>query len=227
MGIRVVPGEIAARDATTRTILPTTVQAKWPPFERVAETIATPRRRFPAHHHAEVEVLTYIIEGNGSYEYEKEPGRPVDEGSVQLLAAPSTASHVINPGKGQTVRWFAVVATLPKGSTVSPRVQFGHAPDSGALPDSTIVHSLVGPGTPVQSSLGLECSVIGFVAPGTAFRRIGRANLGVCYALSGQGEVDNAPLEGGEAALVEDSAGIAIRGEPGFRLVVVQAPRPP
>ncbi len=67
--IRVIPGEIDGRDVTTRAVIPSTAQPRWPPLERIAETIATPRRRFPPHRHEGVEVLTYVIEGSGTYEY--------------------------------------------------------------------------------------------------------------------------------------------------------------
>jgi quercetin 2,3-dioxygenase len=226
MTVRIIPGEIAARDATTRTVIPTLLQGKWPPFERVAETIASARRRLPPHRHSGVEVLTYIIEGTASYDYELGPGTPVGTGSVQLLTAPGAVSHVINPGKGQTIRWFAVVADLPKGSIAAPAVQFGR-PDAAREPaDGPVIRQLVGAGAPVRSAIGLECSAVEFAVDGTVFRSIGHSTLGLCYALAGQGTVDNLALEGGEAALVEDSAGIAIHGRSGFRLVVVQAPRP-
>jgi redox-sensitive bicupin YhaK (pirin superfamily) len=227
MTVRVIPGEISAKDATTRTILPTTVQGSWPPFERVAETIASSSRRLPVHRHAGVEVLTYVIEGAGSYQYASEPGRAVDAGSVQLMTAPTSAAHAISPGKGQTIRWFAVVASLAKDSTAAPGVQFGHVPGAFAEPEGTIVHALVGPSASVRSSGGLECATLAFVAEGTVFRRIGHRSLGICYALSGNGKVDDQPIEGGEGALVEESSGIAIHGLPGFRLMVVQLPRPP
>jgi len=55
MTVRVVAGEVGAREVTARVALPTAAQPRWPPFERVAETIATPRRPFPLHRHEGVE----------------------------------------------------------------------------------------------------------------------------------------------------------------------------
>ncbi|MGA8302974.1 MAG: hypothetical protein WA691_05355 [Thermoplasmata archaeon] len=225
MSVRVVLGEIGAKDATTRTVLPTVVQPKWAPFLRVAETIATPRRRFPPHGHDGVEVLTHVIEGSGRYECSPNPPEAVGAGSTTLLTAPTSVQHAINPGKGQTVRWFAVVVSLPPGAASAPRVQSAQVQGPGEQPDRTTVHRLVGPGTTIKSAVGLEAESIEFGSSGASFRRVGHDRVAICYALSGRGTVDNQPLDGGEAALIEDAAGIAFQGQSGLRLVLVSAPR--
>jgi redox-sensitive bicupin YhaK (pirin superfamily) len=225
MSVRVVLGEIGAKDATTRTVLPTVAQPKWAPFLRVAETIATPRRRFPPHGHEGVEVLTHVIEGSGTYECSPNPPEAVGAGSTTLLTAPIPVLHAINPGKGQMVRWFAVVVTLPAGAASAPRVQFERVEGTAEQPDGTIVRRLVGPGATIKSAVGLEAESVEFRTSGASFRKVGHDRVAVCYALSGRGTVDNDPLDGGEAALVEDAAGIALQGQPGFRFVLVSAPR--
>ncbi len=227
MSVRVVPGEIGAKDATTRTVIPTVVQPRWPPLERVAETIATPRRRFPPHRHEGAEVLTYVIEGLGSYEFGPDPPVPVLPGAVKLLTAPTSVSHAVNPGSGQTVRWFSVVAALPDGTASVPRLQSGRAEETGVRPDGTNVQRLVGPKVAIRSAIGLECEAITFLSDGTSFQRVGHDSVALCYALSGRGMVDGEALEGGEAALVENAAGIALQGQPGFHVVFVRVPRGP
>lgn len=225
MSIRVVRGEIDAKDVTTRTLIPTATQPRWPPFERVAETIATPRRPFPPHRHEGVEVLTYVVEGSASYVYGPGPPDSLVSGATRLLTAPTPVSHAINPGKGQTVRWFAVVASLPVGRAAAPHLQSGRAEPTGIQPDGTIVRRLVGPGTTITSAVGLEGEAIEFHSTGTTFRKVGHDRVAVCYALAGRGRVDNEILEGGEAALIEQSAGIGLQGQPGFRVGLVYAPR--
>jgi quercetin 2,3-dioxygenase len=225
MSARVVRGEIGTKDVTTRTVLPTATQPRWPPFERVAETIATPRRPFPPHRHEGVEVLTYVIEGSAFYAHG--PGRPdsLVAGSTRLLTAPSAVSHAINPGEGQTVRWFAAVVSLPPGVAAEPRIQSGRAEPTGVQPDGTVARPLVGAGTTLTSSAGFDGEAIEFRSTGTTFRKIGHDHVAICYALSGHGRVDSELLGGGEAALIEQSAGIALQGDPGFCVVLVRAPR--
>lgn len=227
MTVRIVTGEIGAKDATTRTVLPTGAQPRWPPFELVAETIATPRRRFPPHRHEGVEVLTYVIEGSGTYELGTGSPEPVAPGAARLLIAPTSVSHAINPGKGQTVRWFSVVIRLPAGIGPAPRLLSAQPRETGDQPDGTVVRRLVGPGTTLPSLAGLECDAIRFHSSGASFRKIGRDRVAVCYALSGRGAIDNVPTEGGEAALIDDSGGIAIQGQAGFHVVLAKAPRGP
>jgi redox-sensitive bicupin YhaK (pirin superfamily) len=227
MTVRVVSGEIDAKDTTTRTVIPTANQPRWPPFERVAETIAAPRRHLPPHRHQGVEVLTYVIEGSGTYEFGPDPPAQVRPGSIKLLTAPSSASHRINPGVGQTVRWFAMVVALPDGLTSAPELQSGVAKETGMRSDGTAVRVLVGPKAEVRSAAGAEAEAIRFVNEGTSFRRVGHDSMAVCYALMGRGMVDSVPIEGGEAALVDDAAGIAVQGTPGFQAVFVRVPRGP
>jgi len=226
MTVRVIPGEISATDATVRSVIPTSIQPKWPPLERVAETIATPRRRFPAHGHSGAEVLTYIVEGSGLYSYGNQPVEPVASGSIHLLTAPSGVAHAINPGKGQTLRWLAVLVTLPPSSDSTVRLQSSQALDGAVGADGTRVRALVGPGSPIRSTAGLEVYDLSFVEDGTTFRKVGHTVRAVAYALAGAGSVDGRPVEVGEAALVEDASGVAIQGRAGFRLALVQVPRP-
>ncbi|MGA8663914.1 MAG: hypothetical protein WB809_02440 [Thermoplasmata archaeon] len=225
MSIRVVTGEIEAKDATTRVVLPVGTQPHWPPFERVAETIATPRRPFPPHHHAGVEVLTYVIEGFGSYAFGADPLRELAPGSVLLLTARSPQSHAINPAKGHTVRWFAAVATIAAGTNDPDRLQSGRSEAKRGAAEGTIVRRLVGPGTSIPSVAGLEGKTIEFQSTATSFQRVGHDRVAVCYALGGQGRLDNETLEGGEAAFVQDAAGVALQGQPGFRVVFLSAPQ--
>jgi redox-sensitive bicupin YhaK (pirin superfamily) len=226
MPIRIVQGEIDTKDVTTRVILPTVTQPRWPPFERVAETIATPRRPFPPHRHEKAEVLTYVIEGSAFYAYGPSTPEPLGPGSTRLLTAPTGVSHAINPGKGQTVRWFSIVATLTPGAAPSTRLQSGSAIHTEIQPDGTVLEQLVGPRASLTSAAGLECEVVRFVQEGTAFRRVGHGRIAVIYALSGPGSVDNDPLDAGEAALVDEAAGVALKGAPGFQVIFSTAPRP-
>lgn len=226
MPVRIVAGEISATDATTRLLIPTPKQGKWPPFVRVAETLATPRRRFPAHSHSGVEVLTYVVEGSGTYELQSRPAEPVAAGSVHLLTAPTAVGHAINPGKGQTLRWFGVVVTLTDAPPNETRDRSSPAGEPGAGPDSFSLRSLVGPGSVIPSAAGMEVASLHFVSEATTFRPMGHNSLAVCYALAGRGRIDSEGLEGGEAALIDESAGIAVHGESGFRAVVVRVPRP-
>jgi len=225
MSIRVVAGEIEAKDVTTRVALPTRAQPGWPPFERVAETIATALRPFPAHQHTGVEVLTYVIEGSASYEFGSDAPRPLTAASTMLLTAPSPISHAVKPGAGHTVRWFSLVATLPPGSDLPARLQPGRADPKRGSAEGTIARRLIGAGTSITSAVGLEGVAIQFESDATSFQKLGHDRAAVCYALAGRGRIDSEVLEGGEAALVEDAAGVALQGGPGFHVVLVHGPR--
>jgi quercetin 2,3-dioxygenase len=225
MPVRIVRGEIDSADVTARVVIPTTSQPPWPPFERVAETMASPRRPVPSHKHNGVEVLTYIIEGSASYAFGTASPEPLLPGSAKLLTAPTTASHTINPRMGQRVRMFSLVADLPSGAAPAVRLQSSRADATEMQPDGTVLRYLVGPPSTLTSASGLASEEIEFVQEGTSFRRVGHDYAAVIYALAGPGTVDNEALDAGEAALVDEAAGVALKGEPGFRVIFSTAPR--
>jgi redox-sensitive bicupin YhaK (pirin superfamily) len=227
MSIRIVRGEIGSKDVTTRTILPNPSREVLAPFDRIAETIATPKRRFPPHRHEGVEVLIYVIEGSAIYEHESGGADSLVPGATRLLTAPISVAHSISPSEGTTVRWFAAVAKLPDNRPSAPRLQAGLSRAGDVQPDGTIARKLIGPGSGLTSAAGLECVVIGFDSEGTSFHKVGHSRVAVGYAFAGSGAVDNETLEQGEAALVEGASGVALRGTPGFSVILVSAPRPP
>lgn len=223
--LRVVTGEVETTNATTRLVLPTSDQPAWPPYLRVGETAVNRARPFPAHSHLREEVLTYVIEGFASYQMGDRPEELVKPGGVRLLTSPSRSAHRIRPSRGGPIRWFNLVVRLSEASTGEPRIQ---ASDASAAPPSdedAFVRPLVGPGSSMTSGAGLECHEITFLAPGTIFHRVGHGRRGLVYAIAGRGTVDGHRVEGGEAALVEDAAGIAVQGTEGFRAISATAPR--
>ena len=225
MTVRVVAGEIDSKDVTTRVVLPTTALPRWLPFQRATETIATPRRPFPPHRHEGVEVFTYVIEGSATYTYGSSSADPLESGSTKLLTAPTSASHAISPRKGRTVRWFSLVVALPDGRASAPGLQSSRAVTTDMQPDGTVLEELVGPRSALKSAAGLECEGIVFVQAGTVFRRVGHDRRAVVYALTGPGTIDYDPLDAGEAAFIENSAGVALQGDAGFRVILCSAPR--
>lgn len=225
MSVRVVSGEISTKGATTRVVVPTSAQPRWPPFERIGERIATSRRPFPPHRHERVEVFTYIVEGSATHQIGTAPPEALARGAAVVLTATDPISHTMNPREGQTVRWVAAVATIPPGKAAIPRIQTALHPRPEPQPEGTVLYRLLGPGAPLASAVGMECAALEFVSEETSFVRVGHDRVAACYALSGRGTVDNAQVEGGEAALIEDAAGAAIHGLQGMRVLIMTAPR--
>ncbi len=220
-----ISGEVDAKDVATRAVIPSVPMATWPPLERVAETIATARKRFGAHAHSRQEVLIYLIEGEARHSAGTGPGEELVAGSMVYVAAGVSTAHAVNPRPGATARWFSIVAALPEGAPATATVRVDRPAESDVQPDGTSVTSLIGPGSSLTSLVGLEVSVLRFHAQGTAFRRVGPGHRSVVYALAGRGSVDNFPLETGEAALVEDAAAVSISGSEDFRVVHATVPR--
>ena len=223
--VRILAGEVEAKSVTSRTVIPSARQGAWGAFQRVGEVIATVDRKLPAHGHERQEVLTYGVEGFATVAIGDGPAQSLDPHTVVLLTSPAKTTHAISPARGSTVRWVSLVVGLPDGSNGAVRAQWGRPTASAPQPDGSVVRRLVGAGTGVVSASGLEASEIAFASSGTSFLPVGHDRQAVVYALSGRGQVDAQPVEEGEAALVEESAGLGLHGRPGFRVILATVPR--
>jgi len=219
--IRIVSGEVEARSATTRVVLPTPTVPAWAPYARVAESIATHRRPFPAHPHEAEEVLSYVIEGFATYQFGTASEEALGAGEARFLTAGTKVMHRIAPAKGSPIRWFTLVVGLPASAAGrAPTVQ--RATAIPGLPEAreVVVQPIVGGGSDVRSIAGLEAAALSSPGGGSVFRRVGHGRRGVLYVLAGRGTVDGHAVEAGEAALIEGAAGVGIQCEPGFRGVM-------
>lgn len=214
------------KSTTTRLVIPTLAQPPWPPYARVGETLASSQRQFPAHAHERQEVLTYVMDGFASYQFEARAPELLRPGSARFLTAPTRVTHRISPGKGGAIRWFNLVIGLPPALPAELRLQASEAPAVPLYEENAYVRPLVGPRSTIASAAGLECREISFSEVSTTFLRVGHDRRGLVYAVVGSGTVDGRGVEGGEAALADGAGGIAIQGTPGFRVIAATAPRP-
>jgi redox-sensitive bicupin YhaK (pirin superfamily) len=209
----------------TRVLFPSAQLDKWSPFARFAETIATSRQRVGEHRHHHEEVMVYVLEGAAIH---SQPGGRTDQmpaGSELLLTAPGDATHAATPGKGRISRWVSIVLDLPDrtrdGSTT---YRFAHPSPPAVGADGTVATALVGVRAPLSSAAGLECSDIRFAEEGTSFVEVGHSRRGIVYAIGGEGRIEDAKIEVGEAALAERIGGVALHGMAGFRVIFATAP---
>lgn len=223
--VRVVAGEIQTQSATTRLVLPTASQPAWPPFLRVAETVAGRARQLAPHPHEHEEVLTVVSDGFASYQLEEQPPQLMAPGAARLLTSPGRSTHRISPAKGGAIRWFNLVVGPIAASTAPPKLQASEPTDKPRVEENALVRPLVGPGAPMSSGAGLEVREVTFVEPSATFQRVGHDRRAVLYVLAGQGAVDGRGLEAGEAALAEGVVAVSLQGSKGLRAVVASAPR--
>jgi redox-sensitive bicupin YhaK (pirin superfamily) len=219
--------EVDSGDVSTRVLLPRPDQPAWLPFKRVAETIPRSTLSGATHPHAAEEVLVYVLEG--ATRHADADGHQVDlhKGSVLLLTALSRTSHEILYEPGHAQHWVSLVvdaSSSPPGE--STHLQQEPVGASGAGSDGLIRRPLVGPSSPVRSSVGLEAWDLEFQDGGTAFPKVGRNRRGVLYALTGEGRVENRPVAGGKGVLVAQSSGFTLTGDAGFRVILATAPAP-
>lgn len=225
--LRVVRGEIETRTVTTRLVIPSAGQSAWPPFMRLAESVASRGRQLPAHAHEREEVLTYVTDGFASYQVEDGPVEVLQPLSAQLLTSPTKVTHRVSPSKGGAIRWISLVMTLPDGFSGGRRLQSSTFDSPPVEEDNTLVRRLVGPRARMVTSSGFECTDIVFSENSTTFRRVGQDRRGLVYALAGRGTIDRQDIEAGEAVLMDGIPGTSVRGDEGFRVLLATAPKMP
>ena len=168
----------------------------------------------------------YLIEG--AVEHADESGGRVGmaEGSVLVLTAPGETRHELTMRAGRSARWLGIVlglTNLPKKPTSS--ILFGPAAPPRETPEGTIERTvLTSDGSP-RSSTGLALHDIMFPEAGTRFLPVGHDREGVAYVLAGSGNMDSHRARPGEGAVLDGVAGVALTGEPGFRVILATAPR--
>ena len=222
-----VNGQIEVSDVASRLLFPTSEQGPWLPYERFAETMATSRKIEGPHPHEAEELVVYVLEGFVDHAYDGKH-EALAEGSVLVLTAHDEIRHELVMKKGRSARWLSIVLRIPGHAERFPTaVVTRTVGDPIAGSDGTVQRPVVGTRARASAFTGLECTDIEFAKEGTSFLRIGRARKGIAYALRGTGSIGDDRLEPGQGVLVERASGLAVRGTPGFRLLLTTVPRPP
>jgi redox-sensitive bicupin YhaK (pirin superfamily) len=225
--LKIVTGEIDASDRTTSLLFPNRDQGPWLPFERFAETITTSRTKMERHPHRGEEVLIYVLDGEIEHVDGAGHRDTLSPGSLALLTAHEEIAHELATVKGKRARWLSIVIRLPWHTEPPPtEVQIKGAGDAVPAADGTIQTPVVGPLARADSFSGLQLMDLEFAKDGTAFFRIGRDHRAVAYVLAGSGKLEGSLVEPGAGVLMENLAGFAIGGSPGFRVALASVPVP-
>jgi redox-sensitive bicupin YhaK (pirin superfamily) len=220
-----VSGEVQSGATTARVLVPSSMAPNWAPFTRVVETIATGSRTAPSHAHEHEEVLTWVVEGFASYQYESGEAAAAHTNSVLLLDAPTKVSHRVSPAQGGTVRWVSLVLSLPQPESGASRLQTERSTESEIQSEGSFVRPLVGTGSKVPTLTGLVAREIRFAEASTTFQPVGRGRRAILYVLAGRGAVDTQAVQVGEGILAENVSGLAVHGRPGLSILLASAPR--
>ena len=223
---KVVASRMELEDVSGRVLFPSLAQGAWTPFVRFAETVTTGgEREGEGHSHRHEEVLGYVLEGHVDHEDGAGHRTALGPGAAVLFTAPEEARHNLVPRSTARARWLSVVVQCPPTlGAPGPRVQVAPGPFPTRAGEGTVERHLVGPGGPITSSAGFECTEVEFRTPGRCVCPVGQDRRTVAYVFEGTGSVDGQPLENGTGALLEAVADVALRGEAGTRVLLASAP---
>jgi redox-sensitive bicupin YhaK (pirin superfamily) len=217
---------IDVSDVSSRLLFPTPQQGPWLPFRRYAETIATSRKKPGPHSHNRELVAVYVLEGNVDHEDGRRERTSLASGDVLTLTAGQETEHQLMIGKGRTASWVSLVLALPSTTAATWNVARLRPVRPPPAADGTIQTDLVGGTTGIRAETGLNWTEIEFVQEGTSFVHVGNERRAVAYVLRGPGSIENQSTDTGVGMMMEGVAGVALTGEPGFRVLLASVPCP-
>ena len=216
-------------DPSSRLLMPTAEQGPFPPFDRVAETIAASRIQEGLHPHLAEEVVAYVLDGQVRHEDGAGHHSILRPGSVLVVTAHEEVRHelTMQPSQeGRSARWLSIVLRLPWHTEAPPTsVQIKDAGDAIESVEGIVQRPVVGSQARADSALGLECTDIEFARETDATYPVAQDHRGVAYVLQGRGLNEKEPVEAGFGALFEDIQRLALHGSPGCRVFLASVPR--
>lgn len=226
--LRVVASHIDLEGISGRVLFPTPTQGPWLPFLRYAETVtAGGGDDAEGHTHQDEEVLNYIVSGRAEYEDHDGRRSTLGAGTVELLLARDETRHMLKGENSKArTRWISIVVRGPRPPPVMAR-RFQIARTAGRVQTSgpTAQRVLVGAGSPLTSTVGLECKDLEFANPGRCVCSIPPGRRAVAYVFEGHGKVTGQDLPASTGVLLDNIETISIDAEKGSRLLLASVPR--
>ena len=210
-----------------RVLFPGPQQGPWPPFERLAESVATGGGAKDLHTHSGEEVVNYVLAGAVLHWDSEDHAVELNEGAVTLLRATDEIRHDIVPKLRSDARWVSVTLHWT-GAVAGPETpyQFGRGVAETSREPGLRVLRVVGASTPVRSALGLDMSDWTFSQSSSREVALDPARRLVAYVLDGTVEIEGRTVASGGGILAEGVSSLRVAASTGARMLLMSVPAP-
>ncbi|MEM6458214.1 MAG: pirin family protein [Planctomycetota bacterium] len=189
-----------------------------------------PGMGFDTHPHRDMEILTWVLDGELAHRDSMGHASVLPAGGLQLMSAGSGVSHSEFNASDDTPVHFLQVWLQPRQRGTVPRYQEQAEPGvAGGGPIRLVATGRVGHATGGVMSLGADAEVyVGvFDAAGSDTLAVPAGRVAYVHAATGTLTVDGQTLAAGDALTVEDpnrSTTLNLEAQPGARLIAFVLP---
>jgi redox-sensitive bicupin YhaK (pirin superfamily) len=171
-----------------------------------------PARGFGMHGHRDMEIITYVLEGELAHKDSLGNGETLRPGEVQVMTAGTGIRHSeFNPSESQGVHLYQIWIQ-PRRAGLTPA--YGQRAFDGA--GRRGAWQVVASGLGASGALAINADaevLLASVAPGQSIERaLGKGRHAWVQVMRGSAEVNGRPLSEGDGAAVSEEGAITVRG---------------
>jgi redox-sensitive bicupin YhaK (pirin superfamily) len=194
------------------------------PLRVINEDRVQPGMGFDMHGHRDMEIISYVLEGELSHKDSMGTGSVIAPGDVQRMSAGTGVLHSeYNPSRERPVH-FLQIWIEPDAPNIPPSYEQKRI-DAGAKRGRLAL--ITSPdGRDGSVSIHQDAYVYATVLDGadTATHRLARGRRGYVHAVRGTARVNGTPLSAGDAAKLEGELAITLDGAHDAELLVFDLP---
>ena len=184
----------------------------WGNLRVINEDRIAPGTGFGTHGHRDMEIISYVLEGNLAHKDSMGNVKGIPPGDVQRMSAGTGVMHSeFNHAEGQTTH-FLQIWILPNETGIQPGYEQITVPTESKRGQLQLVAS----GQPVGGAVKIhaDASIYAGLFDGkeSASLSIDPARKGYVHLVRGALQVNGAPLAAGDAALIENERLIELAG---------------
>jgi redox-sensitive bicupin YhaK (pirin superfamily) len=195
------------------------------PLRVINEDRVAPGMGFGTHGHSDMEIISYVLEGELAHKDSMGNGSSIKPGDVQRMSAGTGVTHSeFNHAQDQTTH-FLQIWIQPNVTGIAPSYEEKHFDAQAKRGELRLVASPDGRDGSVTIHQNASLFVGLFDGAERASHALAAGRLGYVYVARGSVEVNGTALVAGDAAKLIDESKIEIAGGNGAEVLLFDLPR--
>jgi quercetin 2,3-dioxygenase len=194
------------------------------PLRVINEDRVQPGQGFGTHAHADMEIISYVLEGELEHKDSMGTGSIIRPGDVQRMSAGRGVQHSeFNPSRVNPVH-FLQIWIIPEVCGIAPEYEQRTIPEGEKRGRLRLIAS--GSGTDGSLRIHQDVAVLAgvFSGPEAARHPLAAGRLGYAQLARGSASINGVRLRAGDGALLRGEAGLAISDADNAEVLVFDLP---
>jgi len=179
----------------------------------INEDRVQPGRGFASHAHQDMEIISYVLEGELAHRDSLGNGSVIRPGDVQLMRAGSGITHSEHNPSAEAVVHFLQIWLLPERPGLPPAYQQQHFPDAARRQGLLLVASPDGRAGSLQIQQDVFLYAASLAAGQSVSHRLATGRHAWLQVARGRLQLNGLGLQAGDGAAVSDEATLAVVAE--------------